>query len=265
MKCMKLLGMTFVLMALAGQELIAGAATPSTILVLPARRRMVELANQVARIKDVGLVAYNNNPASTEPLIHVWNGSEWLAISAADYATGNFMSGEPRHLILLGDSATLPEVLSANPTWCADVRRITFLDTSALLNELNKTLKFTPRQWKWLARLNGLILTDKNVERRRYGRWGNPGNEKVSAKPTSLDDIVMPPAPIHSEIKEPVKPQAPAEPPVIGPVTMEPVKAEPVKEEIKLATPAAPKVDAPPVVTSPVEPAVDSPKTPADK
>jgi hypothetical protein len=151
MKRTKLLGLISVLLAGAALDIVAGVATPSTIIVMPARQRMVQLASQIAKIKDVGLVAYNNSPLSTEPLIHCWNGAEWLAINVASYKAGAFMSGEPKHLILLGDSSTLPEDLSANPTWCTDVRRITTLATSPLLNELDKTLKFTPRQWEWLA------------------------------------------------------------------------------------------------------------------
>ncbi len=261
MKRTKLFGVMAIVAMMAGLELIAGVATPSTIIVLPARRRLVELANQIAHIKDVGLVAYNNNAASTELLLHSWNGMEWLPMSAANYSTGSFMSGDPKHLILLGDSSTLPETLSATPTWCTNVQRITSLETSVLLNEMNATLKFSPRQWKWLAQLNGLVLTDKNVDRRRYGRWGAPGNEVEAAKPKSADDIVMPPAPIQEQ----AKPQVKAEAIVVEPVAAEPVKADVVKEEKKETVPAATVAEQPlaPVVVAPEKPVVATPDTPA--
>jgi hypothetical protein len=266
MKRMKLLALVSVVLAVAGLELMAGVATPSTIIVLPARRRIVELASQIARIKDVGLVVYNSNLSPTEPLIHIWNGTEWLMISMADYTSGSFMSGEPKNLILLGDSTTLPGALAITPAWCPNVNRITSLETSVLLNEMNTTLKFSPRQWKWLAQLNGLVLTDKNVDRRRYGRWGAPGNEEaaVSAKPMPAGDIVMPPAPVQEQVKPLAKPEAP----VVEPVIEAPVKADAIKEETKVIAPAAPVADkpSPPAVSSPETPANVTPApAPADK
>jgi hypothetical protein len=273
----KLFGLMSVVAVMIAMESLAGEATPSTIIVMPARRRMVELANQIARIKDVGLVAYNSSPTSTEPLIHIWNGTEWLPISTTEYAAGAFMSGEPKHLLLLGDNNTLPAALSANPTWCADVHRISSLEIAPLLNEMDKTLKFSARQWKWLAKLNGLVLTDQNVDRRRYGRWGAPGTEAASEEPKNSDEIVMPPAPIQPEIPTPVKPQAKTEPPVVEPlkvmppavepapaqpVKMEPAKVEPVKEESKALPPPVAVVEKP--VAPPVAPPAATP-SPVDK
>jgi hypothetical protein len=248
MKRMTWLGLVSVVAVFVALDVLAGVATPATIIVMPARRRMVELANQITRIKDVGLVAYSSSPTSAEPLIHIWNGTEWLPISVADYAAGAFMSGEPKHLFLLGDSSTLPEALSANPAWCSDVHRITELGVASLLNEMNKTLKFTPRQWEWLAKQNRLILTDKNVERRRYGRWGAPKNEAVMVKPKASDDIVMPPAPIQPEVREVATPAVEVAP--VQPI----VKPEPVKEDVKAVTPPVPVVEKPadPVVKPPV-------------
>ena len=255
MKHTKLLGLISMLLAVAALDIFAGVATPSTIIVMPARRRMIELAGQIAKIKDVGLVAYNNRSMSAEPLIHIWNGTEWLPIDVAGYKAGNFMSGEPKHLILLGDSSTLPEALSANPTWCANVQRLTTLGTSPLLNELDKTLKFTTRQWKWLAQLNGLVLTDKNVERRRYGRWGAPGNETEPAKPKPGTDIVMPPAPLQSEPQAVTTPLTENEPSVEAPAPATSLMAEPVK------TTSAKSESK--VVMPPAEPVVEPPKAPA--
>jgi hypothetical protein len=261
------------LTAVLGMDVLAGVATPSTIIVLPARRRIVELVSQVARVKDVGLVSYNAAPTLGAPLIHIWNGSEWIQISMDDYISGSFMSGDPKHLIVLGDSATVPERMAVDPTWCHDVQRIPSLATATLLNEMNKTLKFSSRQWKWLAAENGLALTDQNAERRRYGRWGPPGNEEESAPRTvgrPGDTVKMPPAPIAPAVKEDLKPATKCE------IKSEPVPeakaeshpetvvvpattvAEPAKEEVK-PVPPAPSV---PVAEKPEDPVIAPPVTP---
>jgi hypothetical protein len=118
--------------------------------------------------------------------------------------------------------------------------------------------------------LNGLTLTDSNVERRRYGRWGAPGNEAAPAKPKPGTDIVMPPAPLPPEVQEQTVPVVKEEPLVVPPVPVPPVPVPPVP---------APPVPVPPVVAEPVkvetietetevvtppaEPVVDPPKAPA--
>ena len=229
----------------------AGMATPTTILVTPARRRLIELASQLSRIKDIGLVAYDNGSTLPEPVLHIWNGTEWIRIEMDDFVSGNFMSGEPKHLILLGDSTTLPARMAADPTWCSDVHRIATLDTANLLNELHKTLKFSSTQWKWLAEENGLSLIDHNSERRRYGRWGAPSKEAVT--PSATEPMSMPPAEVPPETKNAVKPAATEEP-----ATMTPIEAKPAKEQ----APAAAEKPAVPVVTPPPAPVVQPPASP---
>ena len=212
----------------------AGMATPDTILVTPTRRRLIELASQLTRIKDIGLVAYDTSVAQSEPVLHIWTGAEWIRIGMDDFVAGNFMSGEPKHLILLGDSSMLPSRMAADPAWCHDVRRIATLNMADLLNELHKTLKFSAGQWEWLAEANGLTLLDHNAERRRYGRWGAPGKETM---------------PVPS-VSEPMSMPSTEEPAV-----MTPIEAKPAKEQ----TPVAEKSVAP----AAEKPAVKPPPPPA--
>lgn len=230
------------LTALVGLDALAGLATPSTIIVLPARRRVVELAGQVARIKDVGLVSYSvaNDPSS--PLIHIWNGAEWIQISMDDYVAGSFMSGSPKNLVVLGDNTIVPERMAVDPAWCHSVQRISSLATASLLNDLDKTLKFTPRQWRWLADRYGLSLTDQNAERRRYGRWGPPGREVESPKLKPAEGVTMPPPVLPQEVKAEIPPEAAAAP-----------VEEPGVEEKPIVPPRALKAEKPadPVIAPP--------------
>lgn len=256
------------LMAMLGADVWAGMATPATIIVMPARRRVVELVGQIARLKDVGLVSYNAAPNMNAPLIHIWNGMEWIQIAMDDYVAGSFMSGEPKHLIVIGDSATVPERMAVNPTWCRDVQRIPSLATATLLNDMDKTLHFTPRQWEWLARENGLALTDQNAERRRYGRWGPPGSEANAAPKApfkATEGVTMPPTVIVVPAsKEDLKPAA-------KPETTPEVKATPVTEqapEVKAENPVEVSPAAPAAPVTPVEAAAkaaDAPSPSAEK
>ncbi len=222
--------------AVTSFQALAGTATPSSILVIPARARMVQFAFQVAAVKDVGIVSYGNGVDTAEILVHVWNGHEWIRISAEEYASGAFMAGTTDDVYLLGPANNIPPFMNSDPVWGRNIRRIATLDIASILNEIGKTLKLTPRQWKWLAEKNNLTLTDTNSERRRYGRWGRSGIDSSVRRPASapVDAVIMPPVAPATE-KAPELPEP-------APAPMAPAVAP---------APAAPAVTPPPAVIPP--------------
>ncbi len=238
----------------------AGMATPDSIIVMPARKRVVQLAFQLSRCKNVGLVTYNTNAGLDSPLIHVWTGQEWVQVSLDDYVQGSFMSGEPKNVYLLGDSNTLPVRMMNDISWYKSPERITTLDISSLVNTFGKSLKLSPRQWKWLAAENGLTIKDQNTERRRYGRWGAPGKEK-EMNPSKLESIELPPSQI---IIEPVvKPEDQTPKATIEKAI--PLKAETETPKAESLEKEAQKVEAPAVKAQPELKPVDVPKAEAPK
>lgn len=242
----------------------AGSATPETIMIVPARKRMVQLAFELSRCREIGVVTYNTSPTLASPLIHAWNGQEWIQVSMDDYVEGRFMTGDPKHVFLLGDASALPLKMMDGPTWYKDLNRITTLDIATIVNQVGNKLNFSARHWKWLAQTYGMTIEDKNTERRRYGRWGAPGKEQDLA-PAKLENITLPPsAPLADPIVEkkleepkakiePVKSEMPMPPKVAAPVVGNP--AAPSSEVIK---PEPPKVDPPkaeqPVMEKPAVP-----------
>jgi hypothetical protein len=276
----KWLGTACVVLAIAATSdcVTAGSATPDSIIVMPARKRVVQLAFQMASFKDIGLVTYNTNPALREPLIHYWNGNnqEWVQMTMQDFVQGSFMSGDPKHVFLLGDSTITPLKMLDGISWYKDLHRLTTFDTATLINEIGKVVKFSARQWKWLAKENGLEIQDQNAERRKYGRWGAPGKEK-DLKPNSLESIKLPPAPIIVEPKAekfelpPAQPTAPAVDAAAKPQPVDvkfSVEEKPIVEEkpavqVKPVVVVEPVVEVKPAVE--VKPVVEAPKpaTPA--
>ena len=265
MKIKKLLSSGLIALASAATTdfASAGSATPESIIVMPARKRVVQLAFQMSRCKDIGLVTYNNSPALSAPLIHVWTGQEWVQISLDDYVQGRFMSGEPKHVFLLGDNTTLPLRMMDDVAWYKDLNRLTSLDTTALINQIGTALKFSSRQWKWIAEENGLKINDENAERRRYGRWGAPGQEK-DLKPTKLENVELPPvAPIAEPTKADLEKAEKLKDsclPEAAPEAKPTTKAEAAPEAKPTLAPPAPVVEKPaPVEETPVKQAVDAP------
>lgn len=236
-KLAKLVLALLVVVASALLPASAGLDSPATLIVMPARTRIVQLAFQVAHIKNVGLVAYNNSRTLAAPLVHVWNGREWIQIGMDEYTSGSFMPSKIANVFILGDSAGLPAAMTVDPTWAGTVHKTADLGTASLLNRLNEVLKFSSLQWRWLADQNGLTLHDSSAERRRYGRWGKK-NDAVIATPGAMRPTEMPPEPPVRDVKEPVLSKVPVAPPVVESpkvpeTTTTPVPVVEAKPEVK--------------------------------
>lgn len=230
------------------------AADQSTVLVVPARQRLVKLGFELVQVKDVCLVSYSVPAGATTPLIHVWEGRQWSPIDVDAYASGSFLSGEGKTLVVIGDSATVPAGLAIEPAWAGKVHKTASMDIASLVNELGNLLRFTPREWESIAALENLKLTDRNVERRRYGRWGAPGKEKT---------MVMPPPSASTDMPPVVPDKAPVVDLKATPDDTAPLKLED-KAEGEKPVPPSPPIVAPPAPPAPaVAPAPAAAPAPA--
>jgi hypothetical protein len=159
-----------VLIAVSAGAIVA--KIPATLMVIPARYRIVELSFDIARMHNVALVSYGIDQRKRELLLHMWNGQRWMAIGVDEFQSGSFLLGAPERIIAIGDEKTLPTALSAAPSWCPVFERLTSLDIGALINQLGGLLNFRDSEWRRLARKYDLSLTDLNAEKRRAGRYG---------------------------------------------------------------------------------------------
>lgn len=178
--------------AVAGALPAGAGAGSGTVIVMPARPRVVQLAFQVASVKDVWLVAYNSNPVLAEPLVHYWNGHEWKQIDREAYLAGSFLPSPVAHVFILDDSNGLPSFMTWNPPWAKHTHRTADLAVADLLNEFGPVLKFSGSDWQWLADQNDLTLDDRNAERRRYGRWGSTNASSARVPAASVPATNMP-------------------------------------------------------------------------
>jgi hypothetical protein len=145
------------------------ALTPGrvTLLVVPARYSVMQVAFDLARKYAVVLVSYQGDVLSETPLLHAWNGKEWIKISADDYAHARFLQVTPGEALLIGDEKLLPPVLASSIAgWCPKVTTIPSIDTAVLVNSFAKEFSFEPGEWEWFARRYNLVLNDENAPRR---------------------------------------------------------------------------------------------------
>lgn len=239
------------------------AKVPSAIMVIPARYRVVELGFDMARLCNVGLISYQKEYQTGDVLLHVWNGREWIRIAPPEYVSGRFLLGAPDVLIVVGDEKVLPEMLTVPPEWCPKVERVKELDVGSIINGAGPVVKLSQREYKWLADKYNLTLTDLNAERRRYGRYGPPGQEKIPdwvpaskrGKAMEKIDLPPPPAPAAEEKNVPVPLPAPvAEVKAVEPTpaAVIPKAVEPESPKATPSTPPPAKVVEPEVKTETV-------------
>ena len=153
------------------------------LLVIPARYTIVQFAFDIAKLRTVGLVAYDAPQHGKDAVIHVWDREvqDWIQIDEKQYETKSMLSMNPKDVLVVGSDQNVPKGLANVPAWCPNQTRLPSPDLAAFVNTLNRSLRFTPKEWKWLAGRYGFKLQDKNAERRRYGRYGKPGEKKTES------------------------------------------------------------------------------------
>jgi len=149
-----------------------------TLLVVPARYSVMQVAFDLAQKYAVVLVSYQGDASSETPLLHAWNGKEWIKIGADDYANASFLQVPPGEALLIGDEKLLPPVLASSiKGWCPKVTTIPSIDTAVLVNSFAKEFSFKPAEWEWFARRYNLTLIDENVPRRKASWYDRPAYE----------------------------------------------------------------------------------------
>ena len=161
------------LMALSSAGVTTAVAQEDAVLlVTPSRYLVMQVAFDVARRYPTVLVSYQGEPE--QPVLHVWNGYEWMPLSLADYQSGAFLQSYPGRTIFLGDDALLPKELRSIGTWCSESTQIPGLEPADLVNGIGQYLPFTPSDWRWFAGRYNLKLTNLKAaeeERVRSETW----------------------------------------------------------------------------------------------
>jgi len=195
------------------------ASHPTTLLVIPARHTIVQFGFDVAKIRPIQLVSYSTDPRTKALYLYAWdrNANDWISIQPEQFRAGTAFSTPAAQVVRVGAEGELPAVLEAGPRGAGIKNvRVDGPDIVALVNTLNKDLKFTAREWKWLAKRYRLELEDRNAEARRWGRYGPPGTK--TRRPQS---VPVPQIPSASRVpEEPIK-EPLSLPPMTQPVVKE--------------------------------------------
>ena len=226
----------------------------SMLLVVPSRYTIVQLAFDMAKIRPMAIVAYDDSPTSKVSRLHVWDATvqDWLRMEFSEFKSASFIRAPPKDLLVIGnDIAGLGDAAS----WASTKKRISTFSIVTVVNTLDEILSFSNSEWKTLARKYDLKLKDQNDERRRLGRWGRSGHEQPPAA-TAPETVLPPPPP--PKLDEADKAMEPL-----------PVSQKPISEVIIPEPAAPPAVPAPAPVpapaSAPTAPRSKAPMAPEDK
>jgi hypothetical protein len=146
------------------------------LLVVPVKYTPLQVAFDTIKKRDLILVGYEGEATTSDPILHVWNGLEWIPITDEQFKSSTYLSLSPERIVLVGDDQSLPTVLvdaaKSNPS--AKVLQIPHLDTASLLGSLGKVYDFNSREWKWFAARYKLELSDRNAELRKISYYDQP-------------------------------------------------------------------------------------------
>lgn len=234
-KIMLPVGMAAVLLL----PLVLQAAEPvATLLVVPARQRMIQLAFDMQSLRRAEVVAWRATANPESPELNHWNGKSWDPITLSQFQKGDGFARQPQKVIFMGleTPSSLVELQDL-----PGVARFETFDPAVLVNNLDAFYAFTPGEWRLLSKRYGFMLKDMNERVRQQNRYANPPPpvDPGPKRPPVIFDKNPPPAKVIQTRSAPAVKQAKPEPTPAPPaeiVTPEPVPSTPL--EIMTAAPA---------------------------
>jgi hypothetical protein len=172
----------------------AGTNAASLTLTVPRRRRVIKLARDLARLRDMKVVCYQSKIDAKTPTIHLFKDGKWKQTDLKHYDA--MVSGR---LVVIGDSKTVPTVLLADKYQAATTWRVETLDVATIVTNLADKLDLNSREVKWLAGRHGLKISETKAPRRKYGRPDGSTKKKKAKKKSKkkesakTDDDLPPP------------------------------------------------------------------------
>ncbi len=154
-----------------------------TLLVMPARTRVVQLGFDLAKIRSFSLVTYEGT-ASTRPFLHYWNGAEWMDLTLEELTERGFLTQTPARVVIIGDDSMVAPGLSQAVSWCPEVHGIPSIKTVEIVNALHPLLGFNDGELEWLAGRHNLKIKDLNEDKRGLDPYSVPrAPEEMDFKP----------------------------------------------------------------------------------
>jgi hypothetical protein len=150
---------------------LMGDAADHVVLAVPARHDLVHLGFDFLAMfpRSMTLVCHAGESDTLSLERFDAAAGRWTALNRADWP-----ALVADRLVLVGEGDAVNQLQAtaagAGPATVVDGRRL-----HEVANAVNSQLKLTPEQWRRLAATHQFTLVERNIEQRRYGRYGPPG------------------------------------------------------------------------------------------
>jgi len=160
----------------AGMSVWGAGRGDMNLVLIPARVAMVQAAFDLARIRPATIVSCEDRQ-DRDPLLHVWDGSEWIRLDLADLAQGGFMRRTPARAIVIGGDDVMPASVVQAVGWCREVVRVPSMKPADIVNGLVGPLEFSRSDLVRLADRFRLNKVDLNAEQKARDPYSVPWSE----------------------------------------------------------------------------------------
>lgn len=132
-----------------------------TMLMVPRETTAIQIAQDISCRYPVLLVCYQLTPA--EPVLHAWDGEQWVGVSLTDYTNGTFFTNRPQRAVIIEKEAgSAPNILAPGTFWCDRVNRLASTDPRIMIHLLGRTFDFPYRYWMQFAKRYNYELEEIN-------------------------------------------------------------------------------------------------------
>ena len=150
--------------------LFASGSKPQavTAILLQPQQTVMRVAFDLYSQYPVILVSYQEQEASEEPYIHVWDGATWQPLSYAHFQQGDFMLVSPHRVVVAGSKSPLSDkIVTAASSW-KTAKAPVFVESrnyDDLINRFGTVFEFKKSDYKWYAERYGLEVKDLAAKR----------------------------------------------------------------------------------------------------
>jgi hypothetical protein len=235
---------------------LQAAESLSTLLVVPSRQTMIQLAFDMQSLRQAEVVCWQPGPSPDSPVLNYWNekAKKWDALTIEQFKSHARLPQKPQKIIFIG--LDTPPVLTE--CFPSGIARFETFDRAMLVNNLDAFYSFSNGEWRLLSKRYNFMIRDVNEKLRSRNRYANPPaseGAKSKRQPVIFDKNPPPAEVIELEA-------VPAEEPVVAPESVAPesdapesvktetIDVEPAKPDAVKETEAELKPDVPAAVES---------------
>ena len=165
-------------------------AADGLVLAVPARQMLLNFGFDAMRMASdrMDLVCYGTKAGDDDAAamqVDVFDAGEWRwsTIPFQQWASGEGLGASGKPLVVVGHGAMAEAMQRVG--WTDNVQNVPGERLCDVANVVGSELRFTPAQWKSIAKTYGFTIEDHNAELRRIGRRRMKARQAAAERPVA--------------------------------------------------------------------------------